>query len=169
MASKTNGSAQRQIVINKIAFEAPAPYSEGHTLTANEAAVLNQTFGENLRNNFSSRVTKAQEEAAKNNTEIDLVALQAEFTDYAKDYTFGSSRGGGVRLDPVTREAREIARSKVGDALKAKGRVLKEVTTEQMNAYIDQALEKYPAITEAAKKAVAAREKAAKETLELTI
>ena len=47
------------ITIAGHAFQAPIKYAEGDTLEANEAGALNQTYHENLRNNFAKRVQEA--------------------------------------------------------------------------------------------------------------
>jgi hypothetical protein len=105
-----------QITIAGHSFNVPVRYEEGHELTAGEASALNQTYHENLRNNFAKKVKDAGEAA-------DLAALQAELDAYAGEYQFGvrSGGGGGVSRDPVMSEAMRIAKKQIGDLIRAKG------------------------------------------------
>lgn len=104
-----------QITISGHSFNVPVRYEEGHELTAGEASALNQTYHENLRNNFAKKVKDAGEVA-------DLSALQAELDKYAADYAFGvRTGGGGVTRDPVMSEAMRIAKKQIGDLIRAKG------------------------------------------------
>lgn len=105
-----------QITIAGHSFNVPVRYEEGHELTAGEASALNQTYHENLRNNFAKKVKDAGENA-------DLAALQAELDAYANEYQFGvrSGGGGGVTRDPVMSEAMRIAKKQIGDLIRAKG------------------------------------------------
>lgn len=98
-------------------FTAPVPYSAGHVLTDNEAAALNQTFHENLRNNFAKKAKDG--------------GTQADFDEYASTYSFGARRAGGPRSvgDPVLAEAIRLATADIKAALKAKGR---DATKEQI-------------------------------------
>lgn len=127
-----------EITIQGYTFTAPIRYAEGHVLTANEAGALNQTFHENLRNNFASKVRGKLEElyGAKDETtgkivvpedaelsEEQFAELQTEFNAYAEQYEFGARRAGGGRQpsDPVRREAENLAKAAVRQALKSKG------------------------------------------------
>lgn len=108
-----------QITIAGHAFNVPVRYEEGHELTAGEASALNQTYHENLRNNFAKKVKDAAE---ANGGTPDLSALQAELDKYASEYTFGvRTSGGGVSRDPVMSEAMRIAKKQIGDLIRAKG------------------------------------------------
>lgn len=105
-----------QIVIQGQTFKVPLRYKAGDTLKENEAAALNQTYHENLRNNFASRVRDGVEEGKG------LDVLQQQFDDYANDYQFGvRTGGGGYRGDPVMTLSMNIARELVRQAIKAKG------------------------------------------------
>lgn len=104
-----------QITIAGHAFNVPVRYEEGHELTAGEASALNQTYHENLRNNFAKKVKDAGEQP-------DLAALQAELDEYAAAYAFGvRTGGGGASRDPVMSEAMRIAKKQIGDLIRAKG------------------------------------------------
>lgn len=152
------------ITIQGMTFNVPAVFGAGHVLSQVEADVLNQTFHENLRNNYASKVEKAQEAAKKDGgAPVDPTALQAGLDEYIKTYEFGVKRGGVRVTDPVEREARDIAKARIEAALKGKGKKLKDIETESLNGMIDAALAKYPDIRAAAEKLVAARSKATKD------
>lgn len=138
-----------QITIQKETFRVPIRYKEGHVLKANEAAALNQTFHENLRNNFAKKVVEGQEAG------VDKATLQQQLDDYAADYEFGvrTGGGGGFRGDPVMTRAMEIARGVVRKAVKDKG--LNEddwpatKISQYAKAYLDQQGDDGPIITTA--------------------
>lgn len=125
-----------QITIAGQVFNVPVRYEEGHELTAGEASALNQTYHENLRNNFAKQVKEGLESG--NET---VESLQSKLDTYAADYQFGVRTGGGAVRDPVQAEAMNIAKSHIRGALKKKGVKVTEVTAS--------------AITEAAKKLLA--------------
>src|SRR5215471_12844559 len=98
-----------QITIAGKTFNAPVRYEEGHELTSGEANALNQTYHENLRNNFAKRVKDAIEAGG-----YDQSAIQREFDSYAEKYEFGvRTGGGGSTRDPVLAEALAIARNMI--------------------------------------------------------
>lgn len=98
----------RKITVSGVEVQIDDVYNEGHPLTANEAAALNQMRAENIRNNTANEVKKLGDEP-------DPKAAQKIVSDYAKTYEFGqrASRGG----DPVRQEAMYLARSAVKDAI----------------------------------------------------
>jgi hypothetical protein len=106
-----------QITIAGHSFNVPLRYEEGHELTAGEAGALNQTYHENLRNNFAKKVKDA-------GGSPDLAALQAELNKYAEEYQFGVrvGGGGGRTTDPVMSLAMRIAKKKITDLLRDKGK-----------------------------------------------
>lgn len=176
---ETETAPTTQITIQGLAFDAPQPYKSGPAeLTEGEASALNQTLAENLRNNFAPTIKKALEEYRKANglaedaevpvSELDAEALIEAFNKYADEYEFGVRRAaGGTRapLDPVGREAHRIASQKVRDALKQKGIKLDSVPKEKMAEFVKAVIEKYPDITEEAKRRVAATQAVAVEGL----
>lgn len=89
----------KSITIQGIAFNAPSPYVAGHVLTEVESEVLNQTFAENLRNNFAPQVKDAKATNGEKLSSTVIDALQDEFELYAKSYQFGVRRVG--EIDPV--------------------------------------------------------------------
>lgn len=100
------------------------PYAEGHVLTANEAASMNQTFAENVRNNFAKRVKEAVEAGT-----FDQDMVQSQLDDYMNEYEFGQRTGGGGRTsDPVAAEALRIAKDRVRAALQKRGDKLSDYT-----------------------------------------
>ena len=144
---------RKPITVQGIVLQAIFPYTEGHELNSNEAAVLNQTLVENLRNNFANEVNEAIEKAGGKD-EIDQAALQASFDKYMEVYEFGVRRGGGFVGDPVAREARAIALDTAKGLLKAKGHKLADVDKATMNALIEKVLAKKPEIFKLAQRRV---------------
>lgn len=129
----------------------PQPFKAGpHKLTEGEAAALNQTFLENVRNN----TTKAIEQNKSNPNKV-----QEIISEYAAKYEFGvrTARGGGGGGDPVRREAIRLAK----DALKAKfkkdGKELPD--TEAMNTFANKLVDGNPNFMNAAAEIIATRQK----------
>lgn len=142
------------ITIAGHAFNVPSRYSEGHVLTANEAAALNQTFHENLRNNFAKTVKEAGETP-------DLADLQSKLDAYAESYQFGVRASSGPRapVDPVGKEAFLIAREAVKAAIRRKGLNPSSYEAKQIAELAAAALEKNKdRFTEIAKQRIAERE-----------
>lgn len=110
-----------EITIQGQVFKVPIRYSAGHALTEGEAGALNQTYHENLRNNFAKKVSEGTEAGVTKDI------LQQQLDDYANDYQFGvRTGGGGFRGDPVMTLAMNIGREMVRQAIKAKGLDLEE-------------------------------------------
>lgn len=110
-------SEHEQITIQKTPFRVPMRYAAGHTLTDNEAAALNQTLHENLRNIWAPKVKSGLANGETPET------LQAKFDAYAADYQFGrrrAPRGGSTGPDPVPAIALAMARDIVRKAVKEK-------------------------------------------------
>ena len=111
------------ITIQGLEFKVPSPYEEGHVLTADEASVLNQTFHENLRNNFASSVKKVKDEHGEDLPDTARTELQEEFDEYAKDYKFGVRRSGArAPSDPIEAEAFKMVKEAIRNKLKEQGR-----------------------------------------------
>lgn len=149
-------TARDTITIAGETFSVPKPYAEGHALTTGEASALNQTFAENLRNNFANKV-----KVSKENSTFDLEMLQSQLDEYADEYEFGVRTGGGGRTaDPVMAEAMDIMRDKVRTAIKKKGGNLKDHKAKDISARAKAEFEKNsPAaqqVLELAKQRVAA-------------
>ena len=110
---------RESITIQGLDFAVHSPYEAGHQLTADEAGVLNQTFHENLRNNFASTVKDYKAEHGDDLPEAALTKLQEEFDEYAKDYKFGVRRGGTrAPADPIEAEAFRMAKDSIRAKLK---------------------------------------------------
>lgn len=144
------------ITIAGFEFNVPVRYTEGHQLTAGEASALNQTFHENLRNNFAKRVKEAVEAGT-----FDLGTFQQQFDEYAGQYEFGvrQAGGGGGRApaDPVKREAYRMAALEIELRLKAKGKTIGpkgDVTRAQISATVPKYLDQHPEILDRARAAV---------------
>jgi hypothetical protein len=139
---------RREVTIANHTFTVPAPYADGHVLSANEAAALNQLLGENIRNNMASAVKLALDGApavegkdgkpgkdAVPPTHDSAAAFQPEIDKYVAGYEFGV---GSVRVtDPVEKETIALATQIVKDALAKKG--LKQ-DKESVDRYVQQIL-----------------------------
>lgn len=141
-----------QLTIQGLTFDVPTPYAEGHPLTAVEASTLNQTFAENLRNNFSKTVAKAKEEAEKARgekaelTSDEITQLQTDFATYAAEYKFAGRSAPRTPVDPVLREANKMARELITAALKAQDIKVANLEDGQMDDLIEQLLADNPEI-----------------------
>lgn len=173
-----NEAALQDITVNGLTFQAELPYAAGHPLTAGEAVALNQTYSENLRNNFANRVKKAQTaalDAAKKAwtdagsqgnapSEVELPAgelerLTREWDEYVTNYEFNGRRVSRPQGDPIDREASKMAKqlitthckdNKAADGSSAPIDT-KSFSDEKWAELIAQVLEKYPNIREQAK------------------
>lgn len=156
MSINTETSPRVAVTIAGVALNVPQPFAEGHVLRANEASVLNQTYAENVRNNFASAVKKAVEEAKAAGTNLDTDALQAALDTYLNEYDFGTRRTGTrtVSLDPVQREALRLAQEAVKAALHKKGLSIKEVGKERFDELCEQLLANRPELVERAKQII---------------
>lgn len=155
MPAITDETPMRDLVIAGMQFKIPAPYTEGHPLTANEASALNGLFGENLRNNFAIQIKRQNEEAETKQTEKpSLEALQAELDVYAGGYEFGvrrSSSGSiGTSADPVEAETQKIARELVKSRIKERGLKLKSFPEETIQDLVDKLIASRPGLREEA-------------------
>ena len=146
-----------QITISGHSFNVPVRYEEGHELTAGEASALNQTYHENLRNNFAKKVKDA-------GASPDTAALQAELDTYANDYQFGLRVAGvGVSRDPVLSEAMRIAKKQVGELIKKAGKKPSDYEPAAINAAAKGLIDKDPQILAIARSRVAEQQTLASE------
>jgi hypothetical protein len=110
------GNSYDEITIQGQNFRVPIRYAAGHALNDGEASALNQTYHENLRNNFAGKVRDGVE------ANVPHEVLQQQLDDYANDYQFGvRAGGGGFRGDPVMTLAMNGARDLVRRAIKERG------------------------------------------------
>ena len=111
------------ITIQGLDFAVHSPYSEGHKLTAEEAGVLNQTFHENLRNNFAGTVKSKKEEHGDELPSNVISQLQEEFAAYADDYKFGVRRVGmRAPADPIEAEAFKMVKDLIRLKIREQGK-----------------------------------------------
>jgi len=175
-ADATTDAGPSHIKVQGILFPVSPRYAEGHPLTAQEAAVLNQTLYENLRNNFASHIRKTVEESAKaagveaeghTLSEDEVSILQAKFAEYAQAYTFAAPRAGRTPVDPLQREMRAIAKERILAALAAKNVSVKSLPEGKMDEFIATAIERRPEIREEAQRRLDARKIAADDLIDL--
>jgi hypothetical protein len=159
----TNGNANYdQITIQGHPFRVPLRYAAGHVLLENEASALNQTFHENLRNNFAKKVAEGVEAG------VPMETLQQQLDDYANDYAFGVRTGGGFRGDPVMTQAMNIAREVVRQAIKSKNLNQDEWPASKITAVAKALLDtqgENGGIIQTARKQVEAERNSAREAL----
>lgn len=170
--SVTPTVAEDEITISGQTFRVPLRYSEGHVLTAGEASALNQTFHENLRNNFAKVVKDArvvpgaegEEPGTKELTEADVSELQSKLNAYAGEYQFGvRSVSTRTPVDPIEREALNLAK----EAVRAKLREKKvTATAEQVAELAGKLVEKNPQYRTIAAQRVAAAQAIAEVSLD---
>ena len=141
------------VIIQGKSFQIPRPFSESHVCTSSEAGVLNQILAENTRNNWGDRVKKAVADES-----FDQAKMQAEIDEYLENYDFGVRRGRGP-TDPIEREALNMAKDIVKNALREKGFKLADVDTDDINRLAEEAVAANPDITKEAKRRVDQRAK----------
>lgn len=140
----------------------PQPYAEGMPLTPALAAILNQTFAENISNNLRARLKVGTVTGEGDNavtTPHDSASAQRLVDDYITGYEPGVKRGGGEPrvTDPVEKEARTIARQKASELVRSRGLKPGDVDMAEVTGKIFEAHKEQ--LMAAAKKIVAAREK----------
>ena len=169
MALDLADSPRKSITVAGLVLSGPIPYTEGHVLVANEAMTLNQTWLENLRNNFAAKANKHLVDLGHSKkdesgddiatpeecTAESLAVIQAAFLDYAAGYEFGVR--GGREADPVRAQALEMAKGKVREKLKAGGYTLSDVGNDRIKELAEQGIERNPNFMIKAKEIVDAR------------
>lgn len=155
-----NGTPTRSVKISGQIFTVPLPFKVGHTCTVGEASSLNQALTENVRNNNAKAVTTASED--KENP-FDQAKAQAGIDAYIKGYEFGQRRS--ATADPVEKEALDIARELVRNALRKKNVKLSSVTAAQLTEQARKAVADNPQITVHARKRIKERDKLAADIL----
>ena len=154
-----------QITIAGHVFNVPTRYEEGHELTANEAAALNQTFHENLRNNFAKKVEDKKDGMERIEDDDVLTDLQSQLDEYAEQYEFGAPGARGAR-DPILSEAMKLAKDKIWEALRARGKKRKDVEASAVTELAKKYLAKHPETMQLARQRVAEAQAAASGDLE---
>lgn len=170
MRDITPETPRKDITIGGFIFSAPTPFAEGDVLNANEANALNQTYLENVGNNFRSRVDTfrrtliAGEGASADNlkavtkeqlkdldaqieagtvvvTPEQKAALQSELDALVAEYRINVRRASSVEpIDPVEREARAMAKARIQDYIRSKGYKLNTIKKDWMEEQIDKLL-----------------------------
>lgn len=183
MPDITADTPRKDLTIRGIILSAAMPYEEGHVLTANEASVVNQTWLENLRNNYAAKllsycetnhpeviVVDDKENKQINTSEengnavlspAQVAEIQKDFTAYVDGYEFGVRGAGRTLMDPVMALAIGIAEGVVKDALKAQGYKISDVR-DQVRGLAEKAIADNPLFMEEARKLHASRQEAAK-------
>ena len=150
-----------QITIAGKQFNVEPRFAEGHVLTANEASALNQTYFENLRNNFAAKAKEGGDAGS-----------QEAFDTYAASYQFGVRTGGGGSRDPEAVEALNIARDSVRDIIRKSGKKLSDYSAAAITETAQRLLAhevKGPEIRELAKKRVAEMQATAGQSVDLDL
>ena len=147
------------LTILDLSFDIAAPYAEGHVINAAEAKTLNQTRKENISNALRKQIDALRSEDGSYTADAQAQAA-ALVAKYDAEYAFSISAGGSTResLSPVEKEARAIARTKVNEAIQAKGIKIKDY---DKTAYEAKVLEvaSNPKVIALAEKRVAERAK----------
>lgn len=146
------------VTISGLEFTVPQPFTEGHVVNANEASALNQLLIENTRNNFASRIKKAQEKGED-------LPEQADLDAYVSGYEFGVR--SATTSDPIQIEAREIVLPHVKKAILSAGGKISDHTVKQLMEKCDEVIANNPHVLDEA--AAIVKQKAAIGQKELVI
>lgn len=112
----------------------PQPYGEGHTISAIEAKVLNQTFRENVCNNVRREFKKLKDGAEDAMSVADVIAYA---TKYANEYEFTeASSTGRSSMTPLEKEAKKVATAVVVQKLAKQGKKRKDIEKEVFDANV---------------------------------
>lgn len=148
-------------VIGGVTVNVPKPFVEGQPITSGMAAMLNQTFFENVGNNLRKKVVN-EDGTPKADAQSIVDAYVNEYEPGARISTGG---GGKVALTPLEREIRDLASEKLKKALKNKGLKQNEVNFTELR---DGLIEKHrEALETQAKGILKAKEKASASTEDL--
>lgn len=173
--SPADPNAPITIKVQGMFFSFSPRYHEGHVLTAIEADVLNQTFGENLRNNFASKIRAAEEALAKDLpegqeprafTEEERTAFANDFSAYASTYTFKAPRVGAGPVDPIEHEANKIAKAIIVAHLAKKNIKASSLPEGKLTELVKGLLAKQPQIRDEATRRVEALKTAGDDALD---
>lgn len=154
--------------INGLEFSIRQPYEAGQTITEAEAKALNQTRSENIGNNVRAKLKEMQE---KGESAEAMAAYVAE-VDEKYEFTLASV-AASRKLDPVEREARNIAKELLKSHLGQSGRKLtvapEGLTEDEWKEKVESEIERISAtepVLKQAKKNVDAKKKAADSLME---
>lgn len=133
-------------------FTAAPRYAEGHVLTGNEANALNQTFFENLRNNFAGKAKEG--------------GTQEDFDKYVETYKFGErTGGGGGSRDPIEVEAMALARDALKKTIQKQGKKLSDFTAQAISNAAKKLVDTRPEFREKAAQRVAEMQAVASDSI----
>lgn len=154
------------IKVQGLIFSYTPRYSAGHVLSQDEALVLNQTLGENLRNNFATNIRKtldvieAEAKAAgtepRSLMEAEVSAFTDAFAAYQASYIFKAPRQGAGPVDPIEGEMRKIAKALVVAALATRNIKPSTLPEGKMDELIKGVMAKRPEVREEAVRRVEA-------------
>jgi hypothetical protein len=173
--TSTDASAPITIKVQGQFFSFSPRYFEGHVLTSIEADVLNQTFGENLRNNFASRIRDAADklaenlpdgESARDFSEEEKTVFASEFAAYAESYSFKTPRVGAGPVDPIDAETKKIAKAIILVHLGKKNIKASSLPEGNLEAMIKGLIAKQPQIRDEAVRRVEALKSAGDDALD---
>jgi len=153
----------KKIIIQGVSVEVDQPYEAGHEVTEAEAKALNQVRAENIGNNVRKAI-KELVDAAGEITAAVTKAAQKLVSGKDDKYEFTLASIGGVRLDPLEKEARSLARNWVAGKLKEMGITQKKYLEDNGEDAIDikiAELCEHPEIKKAAEEALKVRAKMA--------
>ena len=129
--------ATRQISVQGVSVSINAPYAEGHTLNEAEAAVLNQTRGENVSNNTRKQVKEILEKAGGEEvTEATAAEVQAVVSAYDEGYTLAVKAVRRASIPPAEKIALDLARQAIRQHLAETGRKVKDIEKEVYEAEV---------------------------------
>jgi len=157
---------RKEMTIQSVVVEVSQPYAAGHAINEAEAKALNQVRAENIGNNLRKAFKEMLEKAGGDLESVKGEAQKA-LDEYDSKYEFTlASVGGGssTRLDPLTKEARRIARELIKDKLSNMGKTQKQYKEENGEDAIEiKALElaENQQVIDLAKSNLKAREKMA--------
>lgn len=171
-SDSAEGTSASRLKIQGLIFIFTQRYAKGHVLTADEAAVLNQTLGENLRNNFANEVRKALEalptpaegEPPAALAPETIAALEARFADYQASYVFKGPRSGPGPMDPLERETRKVAAALLRAKLAEHGH--KTPPKEQFDELVERIATTRPEVRAEAQRRLEAAKSAGTDILE---
>lgn len=129
MATETT---TKEMTINGVVVAVSQPYAAGHVVTEAEAKALNQVRGENIGNNLRKQIKEKLPEDGEVTEELQA-EIQDMVTAYDEGYEFTlASIGGGstARLDPLTKEARAVAKAALTNRLREAGLTQKAYVEE---------------------------------------
>lgn len=153
----------KTVTIQGIVVEMSTPYEEGHKITEAEAKALNQMRAENIGNNLRKTVKDMIETSGGEVTDKLAKEVQKMVTERDSEYEFtlATVAGGGTKLDPLTKEARAVAKAYITGQLKEAGKTIKAYDEENgEGAFKAKVIElsEYDAVVNQAKKNLAARQ-----------